>query len=127
MTPPATTLNVLGLPLQPCSNEPVTGFFRDGCCRSDPNDIGQHVVCAVMTEEFLTFSKAAGNDLSTPRPDYDFPGLRPGDAWCLCVLRWKEAYLAGTAPPVRLQATQLSALGFVSLDQLRERAADLQS
>jgi len=124
MTDPMTTLNVLGLPLAPCSNGPTTGFFRDGCCRSDPADAGEHTVCAVMTREFLAFSQASGNDLSTPRPEYDFPGLQPGDRWCLCVLRWKEAYLAGVAPPVRLQATHLSALGFVSLDQLRERSAD---
>ncbi len=125
MTTPAARLNVLGHPLLPCSDAPLTGYFRDGCCRGDPDDPGQHVVCAVMTTEFLQFSFAAGNDLSTPRPQYDFPGLRPGDRWCLCVLRWKEAYLAGAAPPVVLQATHLAALGFVSLEQLREHAADL--
>ena len=120
MNDPTLSLNVLGRPLAPCSDTPTTGFFRDGCCRSDPADVGEHTVCAVMTREFLAFSQASGNDLSTPRPEFDFPGLQPGDRWCLCVLRWKEAYLA----PVRLQATHLSALGFVSLDQLRERNAD---
>ena len=126
-TPASAPLNVLGLPLAPCSSTPPTGFFRDGCCRSDPDDAGQHVVCAVMTDEFLQFSAAVGNDLATPRPQFEFPGLKAGDRWCLCVLRWKEAYLAGVAPPVVLQATHLSALGFVSLDQLRERAADLST
>ena len=124
MSASSLSLNVLGLPLEPCSPTPTTGFFRDVCCRSDPADAGEHTVCAVMTGEFLAFSQANGNDLSTSRPEFDFPGLQPGDRWCLCVLRWKEAYLAGVAPPVRLQATHLSALGFVSLDQLRERSAD---
>lgn len=117
-----TALNVLGTPLQPCSTDPVTGWFRDGCCRSDPNDAGMHWVCAQMTAEFLAFSRAAGNDLSTPRPEFDFPGLRPGDRWCLCARRWQEAYAAGMAPPVVLEATHLNALGVVSLDQLRDAA-----
>jgi uncharacterized protein (DUF2237 family) len=114
-----TALNVLGQPLQPCSLDPVTGYFRDGCCRSDASDRGLHVVCAVMTAEFLAFSKARGNDLSTPRPEYDFPGLRPGDRWCLCAVRWLEAWQAGMAPFVVLGATHLNALGVVDLEQLR--------
>lgn len=116
------SLNVLGLPLQPCSLKPLTGYFRDGCCRTDPTDHGLHVVCAVMDARFLAFSKAAGNDLSTPRLEFDFPGLRAGDRWCLCAARWLEAYHAGVAPRVILQATHLNALGVVSLDHLREYA-----
>jgi len=115
-------LNVLGTPLQTCSLAPLTGWLRDGCCRGDPDDRGMHLVCAVMTAEFLHYSRQQGNDLLTPRPDYAFPGLKPGDRWCLCALRWKEAYLAGRAPQVVLEATHLNALGVVSLDQLRERA-----
>jgi hypothetical protein len=115
-------LNVLGTPLQPCSFSPRTGWFRDGCCRGDPADQGMHLVCAVMSAEFLRYSRQQGNDLSTPRPEYDFPGLSPGDRWCLCAARWKEAYLAGCAPEVVLEATHLNALGVVSLAQLRERA-----
>lgn len=116
------SLNVLGLPLQPCSLKPLTGYFRDGCCRTDPTDRGMHVVCAVMDSRFLAFSKAAGNDLSTPRLEFNFPGLRAGDRWCLCAARWLEAYHAGVAPRVILQATHLNALGVVSLDHLREYA-----
>lgn len=116
------SLNVLGLPLQPCSLNPLTGYFRDGCCRTDPTDRGMHVVCAVMDPRFLAFSKAAGNDLSTPRLEFDFPGLRAGDRWCLCAARWLEAYHAGVAPRVVLQSTHLNALGVVSLDHLREYA-----
>ena len=112
--------NVLGTPLKPCCTDPLTGFYRDGICRTGPLDTGRHVVCAVMTEEFLTFTKARGNDLSTPVPAYDFPGLKPGDGWCLCALRWKEAYEAGVAPPVRLEATHEAALRYVSLEALRE-------
>jgi uncharacterized protein len=115
-------LNVLGTPLQPCSDAPPTGWFRDGCCRSDPADRGMHWVCAVMTAEFLRFSRLQGNDLSTPRPEYAFPGLQPGDRWCLCAQRWKEAYVAGVAPRVVLEATHLNTLGVVSLDQLRDSA-----
>jgi uncharacterized protein (DUF2237 family) len=117
-----TALNVLGQPLQPCSTDPMTGWFRDGCCRSDPDDRGLHVVCAVMTERFLAFSKSRGNDLSTPQPDYDFPGLKPGDRWCLCAMRWMEAYEHGLAPDVVLQSTHLNALGVVPLDALRAYA-----
>ena len=116
---PSTELNVFGRPLVPCSLAPRTGFFRDGCCRSDPQDRGLHVVCVVMTADFLTFSRARGNDLSTPMPEYDFPGLKPGDRWCLCALRWLEALQAGMAPDVVLEATHLNALGVVNLDQLQ--------
>jgi uncharacterized protein (DUF2237 family) len=115
-------LNVLGTPLQLCSTAPLTGWLRDGCCRGDPADRGMHLVCALMTADFLRYSRAQGNDLSTPRPEYGFPGLKPGDRWCLCALRWKEAYLAGMAPEVVLEATHLNALGVVSLAQLRECA-----
>jgi uncharacterized protein (DUF2237 family) len=116
-------LNVLGTPLQACSTDPMTGWFRDGCCKGDPADRGLHLICAVMTAEFLRFSKSEGNDLSTPRPEYGFPGLKPGDRWCLCATRWRDAYAAGHAPQVVLEATHLNALGVVSLDQLREYAA----
>lgn len=123
MTPNTVPLNVLGTPLRACSTDPMTGWFRDGCCRGDPADHGLHLICAVMTAEFLRFSKAEGNDLSTPRAEYGFPGLRPGDRWCLCATRWRDAYAAGMAPQVVLEATHLNALGVVSLDQLREYAA----
>ena len=116
--------NVLGGPLQSCCKDPMTGFFRDGYCRLGPGDRGVHVVCAVMTEEFLEFSEVAGNDLQTPRPEFDFPGLQPGDRWCLCVERWREALEMGAAPPVILEATHSSALEFVSLEELREYALD---
>ncbi len=120
-----TALNVLGTPLQPCGTEPMTGYFRDGCCRTDASDRGLHVVCAVLTAEFLAFSRARGNDLSTPRPEFDFPGLRPGDRWCLCANRWLEAWIEGVAPAVVLEATHLNALGVVTLDQLQSRAGGL--
>ena len=110
--------NVLGTELQSCSFDPMTGFFRDGCCRSGADDIGLHLVCARMTEEFLIFSKSRGNDLSTPMPQYHFPGLKPGDQWCLCVLRWKEAFQACVAPQVVLEATHISTLEFVDLEDL---------
>ena len=122
-TTPPTQLNVLGTPLQLCSLAPLTGFFRDGCCRGDPSDRGLHVVCAVMTAEFLRFSKAQGNDLSTPRPELAFPGLKPGDRWCLCARRWREAFEVGRAPDVVLEATHISALAVVFLEQLRAHAA----
>ncbi len=115
--------NVLGQPLVACSLAPLTGFFRDGCCSTGPSDAGRHVVCAVMTEDFLNFSKARGNDLSTPRPEYRFPGLRPGDRWCLCALRWKEAFEASKAPKVILEATHEAALRYVTLDDLLRHAA----
>ena len=111
--------NILGTPLQSCCTDPLTGFYRDGYCATGPQDTGKHVVCAQMTEEFLTFTKQQGNDLSTPLPQYDFPGLKPGDRWCLCASRWQEAYEAGVAPPVVLEATHEAALQYVSLEQLQ--------
>ncbi|MEZ5277463.1 MAG: DUF2237 domain-containing protein [Opitutaceae bacterium] len=111
--------NVLGEPLEVCSVDPLTGFYRDGCCRTGGEDLGMHTVCAVMTEEFLDFSVRAGNDLSTPRPEFGFPGLEPGDRWCVCLGRWVEAYRAGAVAPVILEATHISALEFVSLDDLQ--------
>lgn len=111
-------LNVLGTELQSCSFDPLTGFFRDGCCRTDEHDLGSHVVCARVTAEFLAFSRERGNDLSTPRPEYRFAGLRPGDRWCLCALRWKEALDAGVAPPVHLEATHAQALEHVTLEHV---------
>ena len=117
-----TALNVLGQELLPCSNAPLTGFFRNGCCETGPDDLGLHTVCAVMTAEFLAFSRRAGNDLSTPRPDLHFPGLRPGDRWCLCAPRWKEALDAGAAPGVVLEATHEETLAIVTLDVLKAYA-----
>ncbi len=114
--------NVLGTPLQPCSMDPLTGFYRDGCCNTGAEDMGLHLVCIEATAEFLEFSRAVGNDLSTPIPEYHFPGLQPGDRWCLCVQRWKQALEAGTAPRVHLEATHISALEFVDLEQLQEFA-----
>ena len=121
---PATAKNVLGAPLEPCSFDPLTGFFRDGCCNTGIDDVGLHLVCAEVTEPFLAFSKRVGNDLSTPR--LGFPGLRPGDRWCLCVLRWKEAQEHGVAPPIVLASTHISTLEFVDLDLLREYALDAE-
>jgi uncharacterized protein (DUF2237 family) len=117
-------VNVLGGVLQPCSLRPLTGFFRDGCCATSAEDIGSHTVCAVMTAEFLAFSRAAGNDLSTPVPEYGFPGLKPGDRWCLCAPRWQEALHAGAAPQVVLRATELGALDTCALTDLRRHAVD---
>jgi uncharacterized protein (DUF2237 family) len=122
MAEPMNELNVLGEPLVPCSYDPLTGFFRDGCCRTDDEDVGTHVVCAKVTAEFLAFSKSRGNDLMTPRPEYRFRGLKPGDRWCLCVLRWKEALEAGVAPGVVLACTHQRALSAVSLAQLQTHA-----
>ena len=116
-------VNVVGGDLRPCSTEPVTGFFRNGCCSTGPDDIGSHTVCAVMTEEFLEFSRRAGNDLSTPRPEFGFAGLRPGDRWCVCASRWLEADRAGYAPPVALGATHARALDVVPIELLTARAA----
>jgi hypothetical protein len=116
--------NVLGGELSCCCRNPVTGFYRDGYCQTGPGDTGLHTVCAEMTEEFLEFSQSRGNDLSTPVPEYDFPGLQPGDRWCLCVTRWQEAQQAGFAPPVCLEATHLSTLEFVTLAELQEHAVD---
>jgi len=122
---PADDTNVLGGRLEPCSVEPRTGFYRDGCCNTGPEDFGLHVVCARMTAKFLEFSKARGNDLSTPHPDVGFPGLKPGDRWCLCAGRWREALDAGVAPPVVLAATHEEALAVVSLADLKRHAVDL--
>ena len=113
--------NVLGGELEPCSSRPVTGFYRDGCCNTGPDDVGVHTVCARVSGEFLEFSRARGNDLSTPRPG--FPGLRPGDRWCVCASRWQEALEAGSAPEVVLEATHIATLEWVSLGDLRRHAA----
>lgn len=121
---PRPLLNVLGEPLAACCTAPLTGFYRDGYCRTGFQDVGRHTVCAQVTAAFLEFSRARGNDLSTPRPEFEFPGLSPGDRWCLCVLRWKEALDAGLAPPVLLAATHENALQFVRLDDLRRHALD---
>lgn len=115
--------NVLGGPLQACSYDPLTGFFRTGCCETGPEDLGQHLVCARMTAEFLAFSAERGNNLSQPRPEFRFRGLRPGDRWCLCAHRWREALALGVAPPVVLEATHESVLRVVSLRALAEHAA----
>jgi uncharacterized protein len=117
-----TAKNVLGTPLVPCSEQPRTGFFRDGCCNTSPQDFGAHTVCVEVTEEFLTFSKLAGNDLSTPHPEVEFPGLQPGDRWCLCASRWVEALQAGHAPRVVLESTHARTLEFVSLETLQQYA-----
>ena len=115
--------NVLGEELVPCSLDPVTGFFRNGCCETGPHDVGMHTVCAVMTAEFLEFSKRMGNDLSTPRPDLAFDGLKPGDRWCLCAPRWKEALDASAAPRVVLESTHEETLAIVPLGVLKDYAA----
>ena len=120
----STGRSVLGTPLETCSESPLTGFYRDGCCQSGPGDVGLHLVCAQVTDEFLDFSRARGNDLTTPIPEFGFPGLVAGDRWCLCVERWKEAWEAGVAPRVVLSATHISTLEFVDLDVLREFAVD---
>ena len=117
--------NVLGESLQSCSESPVTGFYRDGCCNTGPDDFGRHTVCALMTMEFLEFSRSRGNDLSTPMPELGFPGLKPGDRWCLCAARWKEALDAGMAPRVVLTATHEATLEVVALDDLKRHAIDL--
>lgn len=113
-------INVMGTPLKPCCQDPITGFYRDGFCHTGPEDQGRHVICTIMTEDFLLFSQIQGNDLSTPRPEFAFPGLKPGDHWCLCANRWREAYEAGVAPPVRMESTHFNALSVVTLDMLRE-------
>lgn len=118
----ATARNVLGTPLVPCSTEPMTGFFRDGCCNTSPQDLGAHTVCAEMTADFLAFSKDAGNDLSTPHREFGFPGLQPGDRWCLCAARWVEAMEAGRAPRVVLESTHARTLEFVPLVVLQRYA-----
>lgn len=115
--------NVLGETLRVCSRNPLTGFFRNGCCETDGEDAGEHTACTQVTEEFLAFSKVAGNDLSTPREEYGFAGLKPGDQWCVCAARWKEAYDAGVIAPLVLEATHESFLDFLSLDELKKIAA----
>jgi hypothetical protein len=118
-------LNVLGEPLAPCSEQPLTGFFRDGCCNTGKEDLGSHTVCTRVTAEFLEFSRSRGNDLSTPHPEFGFPGLKPGDQWCLCAARWQEALQAGAAPRVVLQATHAAALRVVKLADLKKHALDV--
>jgi uncharacterized protein (DUF2237 family) len=117
--------NVFGEPLAACSMNPVTGFYRDGCCNTGPEDVGSHTVCVVATAEFLEFSKSRGNDLSTPLPNHGFAGLKPGDRWCLCAPRWQEAFEAGQAPRVVLRATHEAALSYCSLADLKRYAIDL--
>lgn len=119
------SLNVFDEPLEPCSDDPVTGFFRDGCCNTSDADFGSHTVCCQMTKEFLEYSRFRGNDLSTPMPDFGFPGLNPGDSWCLCANRWLEAYEQGMAPKVYLTRTHKRALEIVSLRKLKELAVDI--
>jgi len=119
------SLNVLGSALETCSSDPLTGFFRDGCCETRVNDIGRHIICAQVTNEFLAFSKEQGNDLITPNPEYDFPGLKHGDFWCLCLERWREALNAGCAPRVRLEATHEIALERIPLEMLKKHALDI--
>ncbi|WP_028449514.1 DUF2237 family protein [Chitinibacter tainanensis] len=124
MSQPEQSLNVLGQPLLPCSFSPLTGYFRDGCCRGSAHDGGQHIVCAQMSAEFLVFSARMGNDLLTPRPEWGFPGLQAGDRWCLCARRWVEALQQGVAPPIYLAATDEAILELVSLETLVEYALD---
>ena len=114
------TKNILGTALVPCSYDPLTGYFRDGCCQTDASDVGSHLVCARVTAEFLAFSLAQGNNLVTPRPDHRFAGLKPGDRWCLCAQRWVQALAAGVAPPVIFEATHASVLKFVAIEQLEK-------
>jgi uncharacterized protein (DUF2237 family) len=121
----AISRNVLGRPLRVCGDDPTTGYFRDGLCRTRGDDLGRHVVCARVTDAFLAYSRARGNDLVTPQPAFDFPGLSDGDRWCLCAARWREADEAGVAPPVYLEATHERALEIVDLDRLLPHALDL--
>ncbi len=118
----APSINVLGGVLEPCSTRPLTGFYRDGCCNTGAEDAGLHTVCVVLTADFLLFSKSRGNDLSTPMPQYGFPGLKPGERWCLCASRWKEAFDADVAPQVVLEATHAATLHVVSLADLKQHA-----
>ena len=122
MTTESKARNVLGDKLQPCCFDPMTGFFRDGFCHTIDEDRGSHTVCAIMTDDFLAFSKSQGNDLSTPQPQYGFPGLKAGDKWCVCVARWEEAFVVGKAPKVMLEATHERALDVVDLAELRAHA-----
>ncbi len=121
----APARNVLGEPILPCSENPLTGFFRDGCCNTGPQDMGNHTVCTQVTADFLAFSKAQGNDLSTPRPEFGFDGLKPGDRWCVCAGRWMDAFEAGVAPPVLMQSTHENALNAVPFAALKQHAMDL--
>ncbi|MEO8627126.1 MAG: DUF2237 domain-containing protein [Betaproteobacteria bacterium] len=123
---PSRPRNVLGGPLGECSSEPLTGFFRDGCCNTGPEDVGRHTVCVQVTAEFLAFSASRGNDLSTPMPHFGFPGLQPGDRWCLCAARWREALQAGAAPKVMLSCTHESTLDIIALQDLTQHALDSQ-
>ena len=118
----AASFNVLGLTLQPCSMDPVTGFFRDGCCNTGDQDVGSHTVCVEVTQEFLEYSRFAGNDLSTPHPEWEFPGLKEGDRWCLCASRWLEAHERGMAPRVFLESTHIKALEVVPFQLLEQYA-----
>ena len=122
---PSEERNVLGGPLAPCGTEPMTGFYRDGCCRSGPDDLGRHTVCAVVSAEFLQMQQDLGNDLSTPRPEYGFPGLKPGDRWCVVAVRWLQAYREGAPAPVVLAATNERALEVVPIEALRQYAVDV--
>ena len=117
--------NVLDSELQDCGIDPITGFYRDGCCNTGPGDVGTHTVCAIMTDEFLEYSKSKGNDLITPRPEFDFPGLKAGDSWCLCALRWEEARQAGCAPRVKLTSTNIKTLEMVEFEDLKAHQIDL--
>ena len=117
--------NVRDSELQDCGISPMTGFYRDGCCNTGPGDVGTHTVCAIMTDEFLEYSKSKGNDLITPRPEFDFPGLKAGDAWCLCALRWEEARQAGCAPRVKLTSTNIKTLEMVEFEDLKAHQIDL--
>jgi len=117
--------NVLGFELEPCSMNPKTGFFRDGCCNTSDSDIGSHTVCVKVTEDFLEFSQTKGNDLVTPRPEFNFEGLKPGDNWCLCAVRWLEAEIAGCAPKVKLLSTNIKALNTIELKKLKAYQVDL--
>ena len=125
MEPMEKQKNVLDSELQDCGIDPMTGFYRDGCCNTGPGDVGTHTVCAIMTDDFLKYSKSKGNDLITPRPEFDFPGLKPGDAWCLCALRWEEARQAGCAPRVKLTSTNIKTLEMVEFDDLKAHQIDL--
>ena len=118
-------LNIFNEPLEACSFDPVTGFFRSGCCETSEQDTGSHTVCAIMTEEFLKFSKSKGNDLSTPVPEFDFPGLNSGDRWCLCAARWLEAYQAGSAPSIIARATHRRALEIIPMEVMKEFSLDI--
>lgn len=120
------SLNVFGETLEPCSTDPMTGFFRDGCCNTSQEDMGIHTVCVHLTDEFLAFSKQQGNDLITPRPEFDFPGLQSGDRWCLCATRWLQAYKAGKAPKVYMRSTHFRTMEVVDIKILKDFALDLQ-